>query len=133
MPAEDVGSNALNPTIPLGFGASKDSTITFLGSSGFSSLGSSIFGAGFGQGLNSGTKLSSFAAPVGDAKWGAQGGSANLFGALAKDEEEDNSESEEYGLIDAENDESYDVACKFQQQDGKFHLEPTSERMLISL
>lgn len=92
-----------------------------LGPSGFGSLGSGVFGTGFGQVFNTGTKLSSFAAPVGDAKWGDQGGSTNLFGAPSKDEEEENSESEEYGLIDAENnDECYEVVCRLQQQDGRF-------------
>ena len=96
-----------------------------LSSSGFgSSLGNGSFGTGFGQVFNAGTKLSSFAAPIGDAKWGDHSGSTNLFGALPKDEEEENSESEEYGLIDAENnDESYEVVCRLQQQDGKFFLD----------
>lgn len=124
-PREGVRSSASDHSIPLGFGALKGSTVGVLGSSGFgSSLGNSGFGTGFGQVFNAGTKLSTFAAPVGDAKWGDQSGSTNLFGAPAKEEEEENSESEEYGLIDAENnDESYEVICRLQQQDGRFFLE----------
>lgn len=114
--------NASKSSSPLGFGALGSSATSVLGSSGFSSLGSGVFGTGFGQAFNGGTKLSSFAAPVGDANWGDQGGSTNLFGAPATDEEEDNSESEEYGLVETDrNDESCEVDCRFQQQDGKFY------------
>lgn len=118
-PSEGFGSTTLGHNTALGFGASKGSTVSVLGPSGFGSLGSGIFGTGFGQVFNAGTKLNSFAAPIGDAKWGDQGGSKNLFGAPAQDDEEENSESEEYGLIDAENnDDSYEVVCKLQQQNG---------------
>ena len=121
--ARNVGSHVPTPSSPLRFGSSKGSTANILGPSGFSSIGSGVFGAGFAQALNGGAKLSSFAAPVGDTNWGDQGGSTNLFGAAAKDEEEDDSENDEYGLIDAENnEENYEVICRFQQQDGRFLL-----------
>ena len=120
---EQIGTSAPDHSPSLGFGASKGSNLSILAPSGFGSLGSGIFGTGFGHVFNAGTKLSSFAAPIGDANWGEQGGSTNIFGASAKDEEEDNSECEEYGLLDAENnDETYEVVCRLQQQDGKFLL-----------
>lgn len=116
-------TSAPEHSLSLAFGAPQSSNMTVLGPSGFGSLGSGIFGTGFGHVFNAGTKLSSFAAPIGDANWGDQGGSTNLFGAPSKDEEEENSESEDYGLIDAENnDESYEVVCRLQQQDGRFFL-----------
>ncbi|MCJ1469952.1 hypothetical protein MMC07_008597 [Pseudocyphellaria aurata] len=74
------------------------------------------FGSGFGQ-ASGGAKLSSFAAPVGDAKWG--GGGKVAFGAPAKDEEDDGrTESEEEGLGDATKEqEGGEVSDKFQQRD----------------
>lgn len=121
MPTEEATLNATKPSSPLGLGTSGSSAVNLLGPSSFSSLGSGVFGTGFGQAFNGGTKLGSFAAPVGDAKWGDQGGSTNLFGAPAKDEENDNSGSEEHGLVEIDNnDEGYEVDCRFQQQDGKF-------------
>lgn len=78
------------------------------------------FGGGFGNTFR-GTKLSSFAAPVGDAKWGGEGGEVTSFGAPAKEEEGDErSESEEEGLGDAAKEqEGGEFSDKFQQQDGK--------------
>lgn len=120
---QEVGTSTPDHSLSLGFGASKGSNLSVLSPSGFGSLGTGIFGTGFGHVFNAGTKLSSFAAPRGDANWGDQGGSTNLFGAPAKDEEEENSENEEYGPIDAENnDETYEVVCRLQQQDGNFFL-----------
>lgn len=128
MPEEEVAPNSPASNTPPRAGAIQDPTLSSLGPSGFSSLGSGVFGTGFGQAFHNGTKLSSFAAPVGDAKWGDQGGSTNLFGSPAKDEEEDNSESEEDGPIDTENnDESYEVMTRFQQQDGNLHSKSTRQ------
>lgn len=121
MPTEEATLNANEPSSPPGLGPLGSSAVGILGPSSFSTLGSGVFGTGFGQAFNGGTKLSSFAAPVGDAKWGDQGGSTNLFGAPAKDEENDNSECEEHGVVESDNnDEGFEVDCRFQQQDGKF-------------
>lgn len=122
--AEHAMLNAVNPATQ-GFGVLDTSTSSISGSSNFNSLGSVVFGSGFGQASNGGTKLSSFAAPVGDANWGDPSGSHNTFGAPAnEEEEEDNSESEEYGSAETENnDDSCEVDCRFQQQDGKFSAE----------
>ena len=121
VPTEEATLTATEPNSPPGLGPLGSSAVGILGPSSFSSLGSGVFGTGFGRAFNGGTKLSSFAAPVGDAKWGDQGGSTNLFGAPAKDEENDNSESEEHGVVESDNnDEGFEVDCRFQQQDGKF-------------
>ena len=105
------------------FGTSDGSAASTLGPAGFTSLGSGVFGTGFGQAFNGGTKLSSFAAPMGDAKLGDQDGLANQFGSAANDEEEENSDSEENGVVETEkNDESSEVNFRFQHQDGKLRL-----------
>ncbi len=118
-PTDDSKRGAAQPA--MGFGTLGSSSSTILGLSSFNSLGSAAFGSGFGQALNGGTKLSSFAAPVGDAKWGGQDGLTNLFGAQAKEEEEEDiSGSEDCGFVDTEqNEESGEVDGRFQQQDGK--------------
>ena len=81
------------------------------------------FGTGFGNALGGGAKLSSFAAPVGDAKLGGEGGTSRLFGAPEKDEEEEqeeNSEDEEEKIGETTKDtESNEDNEKFQQQDSK--------------
>lgn len=84
-----------------------------------------VFGSGFGNSFG-GAKLSSFAAPVGDATWGSGGGVVTSFGAPAKDEEDDErSESEEEGLGDAAKEqEGGEADDKFQQQDGKCPIRP---------
>lgn len=91
--------------------------------SSFSTLNNSTgatFGASFGNAFGGGTKLSSFAAPVGDAQWGSSGGNTRLFGAPAKDEEEGKSDSEAEGVVDTvKEQEGVEVSDMFQQQDSK--------------
>lgn len=109
---------------PRGFATSGNLATNIVGPSGFGSLSSTIFGTGFSQPLSGGTKLTTFAAPVGDTKWGDQGGSMNLLGTAAKEEEEDNSSSECQAVIDTENEDgSSKVDSRFQQQDGKTHYQ----------
>lgn len=88
----------------------------------FSSFGGSTFGSGFGSAFVGGPKLSSFAAPVGDAKLGDSVGIIGSFGAPSKDEEEEeNSGSEETGMGELDGrEESEDTNGRFQQQEGKF-------------
>jgi hypothetical protein len=118
--AEHARLNAINPTTQ-GFGALGTPASNISGSSSYKALGD-VFGSGFGQASNGGTKLSSFAAPIGDAKWGDRSWLHNTFGAPAKEEEEeDNSGSDEYGFVETENnDENGEVDCRFQQQDGNY-------------
>lgn len=122
----DVPLEKLNQVQGASSGATTSSSLLGFGIRGPSSSALTLnafapatFGSGFGQ-ASSGAKLSSFAAPVGDAKWG--GGGIVSFGAPAKDEEnEERSESEEEGLGDASKEQEGGEICdKFQQQDGKF-------------
>lgn len=62
--------------------------------SGFGSLGSKGFGTGLASGFGSGSKLTSFAAPVGDAKL-SSGKEAKPFGAPASDSEGHSNDEED--------------------------------------
>lgn len=85
------------------------------------SFGNSTFGSGFGTAFKGGIKLSSFAAPVGDAKWGDENGETIPFAAPSKDEGDERSESEDDAIEDFTRDEEIgDADSRFQQQDGMY-------------
>lgn len=84
-------------------------------------FGGSVFGGGFQGGFSGGTKLSSFAAPTGDAKLGLGNGAVKPIGSPRRDIEEDDLDSdgggEDVGQNEREEDEE-EVDGRFQQQDG---------------
>lgn len=83
-----------------------------------------MFGTGFGSGFGNGTKLTSFAAPVGDAKLGHANGGLKSIGSPSHgenlDEDEDeNSDGEGEGFGDEAAERRDEGEDKFHQQDGK--------------
>ena len=115
-----ASSGLTAPPISLGFGTNGPSPFASSSVLTSNAFAGAAFGSAFGNTFPS-AKLSSFAAPVGDAKWGGGGGVVTSFGAPAKDEEDDErSESEEEGLGDAAKEQEVgEINEKFQQQDGK--------------
>lgn len=80
------GFGALAGSGSGGFGSSKGFSVASSGASAFGgTLGGSAFGGGFSAGFGGGSKLSSFAAPTGDAKLGTS--KVKAFGASASDDE----------------------------------------------
>ena len=118
-----TSSGAKASSTSLGFGMKGPSPFASSTALTPNAFAGATFGSGFGSTFG-GTKLSSFAAPFGDAKWGGEGDVVTSFGAPAKDDEDDErSESEEEGLGDAAKEqEGGEVNDKFQQQDGKCPL-----------
>lgn len=127
VPMEKVDQfrNASSRATALGFGTKGKSSFPSSSVSNPNAFGGATFGSGFGNAFG-GAKLSSFAAPIGDAKWGGGDGLVTSFGAPAKDEEDDErSESEEEGPGDAlKEQEGCEVNDKFQQQDSKCSTTP---------
>ena len=115
-----ASSGATPSSSSLGFGMKGASPFATSAASAPNAFAGATFGSGFGNTFG-GAKLRSFAAPVGDAKWGGEGGVVTSFGAPAKDEDDDErSESEEESLGDAAKEqEGGEVNDKFHQQDGK--------------
>ncbi|MCJ1478546.1 hypothetical protein MMC13_007227 [Lambiella insularis] len=102
-------------SVPGGFGATGKSSFASVGASGFAALGGSTFGTGFSSGFGGGPKLSSFAAPTGDAKLGDT--KAKPFGAS---EDSDDEESGSEGGDDHNGElaeESEDTYHKLQHQE----------------
>jgi Ran-binding protein 3 len=90
-------------------------------SSGFGTLGGSSFGGGFGSsgGFGSGTKLTSFAAPIGGKPLG--GGKSKPFGAPQESDEE-GSEGSEAGDEDGE-EQPDQKEVEGSQANGHFQLQ----------
>lgn len=83
-------------------------------------FGGSVFGGGFGGGFAAGGKLTSFAAPTGDAKVGTSNGTIRPIGSPThQDHDEENSEGDGEGMTE---DDNYgdDVDERFQHKDGNF-------------
>ena len=83
-------------------------------------FGGSVSGSAFGGPFGGGNRLTTFAAPSGNAKLGASNGAIKPIGSPQHNEDEDdNSESD--GEVSAENkreDESGEADGRFQHQDG---------------
>ena len=122
VPIEIQNTSIATPSTSFGLKASGVSAFALPSSSKLQSFGNSAFASGFGTALGGVNKLSSFAAPFGDAKWGDEGGLSKSFAAPMKDEDgEENSECEDDGLGDITKDEETgDIDNRFQQQDGKY-------------
>ncbi len=104
-----------------GFGTKDQSSFGTSGLSKTGGFGGSIFGSAFGRPLGGGSRLTSFAAPIGNARLGVSNGAIKPIGSPKRDEDEDeNSESEGEGLVEHKNGEETDEADgRFQHQDGR--------------
>lgn len=103
-------------TTTSGFGSIGSS---FSGASGFGTIGGSSFGGGFGSGFGGGAKLTSFAAPSGDAKLGSDA-PVRAFGTREEDEEgEDHEDNGE----DVDDDPK---ANGVQKTDARFHQQEST-------
>ena len=105
-PTDSVGARS------LGFGT--------VGVSSLGSLGASAFGSGFGSAFGAAPKLTSFAAPTGDAKWAGSAGEIKQFGAPAHDTEEEEVSGSDDGGGSNNVEESDETGGRFQQQGGRF-------------
>ena len=119
--AANGGSGALVNSSSTNFGTSVGSPFGTSGSSKPSVFGGSVLGSAFGGQFGGGNRLTTFAAPSGNAKLGASNGAIKTIGSPKHNEDEDgNSESD--GEVSAENkkeDESGEADGRFQHQDGK--------------
>ena len=103
------------------FGTTDQSPFGTSGSSKTGAFGGSVFGSAFGGPLSGGNRLTSFAAPTGNAKLGTSNGAVKPIGSPTRDGDEDeNSDSD--GEVSGENkkDEELEEADgRFQHQDGR--------------
>ena len=106
-----------------GFSSRDQSPFGSSGSKKTSVFGGSVFGSAFGGPFGGGSRLTSFAAPTGDAKLGVSNGAIKPIGSPKRDEDEDeNSDSEAEGAAESKKDEDIEEPDgRFQHQDGKRH------------
>ena len=104
-----------------GFGTMDQSPFGLSPTTGF---GNSVFGSAFGGPLSGGSRLTSFAAPTGNAKLGTSNGAIKPIGSPRRDEDEiENSESEDEGIAEnKKDDETEEADVRFQHQDGRHKL-----------
>ena len=114
-------SSAFVNSSSTGFGTSVESPFGTSGSSKAGVFGGSVLGSAFGGPFGGGNRLTTFAAPSGNAKLGTSNGAIKPIGSPKHNEDEDdNSESD--GEVSAENkkeDESGEADGRFQHQNGK--------------
>ena len=110
---------ASNSSTP--FGSTDQSLLGSSGSNKTSVFGGSVFGSSFGGPLGGASRLTSFAAPTGDAKLGFSNGALQPIGSPKRDPDEDEkSESEAEGAVESKKDAEIEEADgRFQHQDGK--------------
>lgn len=115
------GFGALVNNSSTGFGTIDRSPFATPGSSKTDVFGGSVFGSAFGGPFGGGNRLTSFAAPTGNAKLGASNGAIKPIGSPKHDGDEDeNSESDGEVLAENKKDEEADEADgRFQHQDGR--------------
>ena len=115
------GFSAFVNSSSTGFGATDRSPFATSGSSKTGIFGGSVFGSAFGGPFGGGNRLTSFAAPSGNAKLGAINGAIKPLGSPKNDGDEDeNSESD--GEVSADNrkdEETEEADGRFQHQDGR--------------
>lgn len=106
-------------SLSAGLGTTEKSPFDTSASNKTSVFGSSVFGSAFGRPLSGGSRLTSFAAPLGNAKLGVSNGAIKPIGPPKRDEDEyQNSESEGEELVENRGDEETDEADgRFQHQD----------------
>ena len=104
-----------------GFSSTDQSPFGSSGSKKTSVFGGSVFGSAFGGPFGGGSRLTSFAAPTGDARLGVSNGAIKPIGSPKRDEDEDeHSDSEAEGATESKKDEDIEESDgRFQHQDGK--------------
>ena len=129
---ETVASDGVGTFVNSSSGSLDTTDQLQLGTAGLSQTSvfrGSVFGSAFGGPFGVGNRLTSFAAPTGNAKFGASNGIIKPIGSPEHDREEDeNSESD--GGSSAENkkdEEAEEADGRFQHQDGR-HISPSRRR-----
>ena len=114
------GFGAFVNSSSTGFGATDRSPFATSGSNKTGIFGGSVFGSAFGGPFGGGNRLTSFAAPTGNAKLGATNGAIKPIGSPKHEGDDDNSESD--GDVSADNrkdEETEEADGRFQHQDGR--------------
>lgn len=123
------GLSAFTKSPTTGFGTSDQPPSGTSGSNMTGVFGGSVFGSAFGGPFGGANRLTSFAAPTGNANFGASNGAIKLIASPKHDGDKgENSESE--GEVSAENkkdEETEEVDERFQHQDGR-HTAPLRRR-----
>lgn len=102
-----------------GFGTNPRSPFATVATNTGGVFGQSVFGSSFGSGFATGSKLSSFAAPIGDARLGSANGSVKPSGTSNNEsDEKPGSESEgDREDYQSRDDETSEADDRFQHQD----------------
>jgi hypothetical protein len=112
------------------FGSAVTSTLSELGTVGSKSFGAAVtsnlhtfggstFGSGFGSAFVATSKLTSFAAPTGDAKWGSSTSEVRPFGAPAQDADDEEASGSEDDVQSNKAEENDEANGRFQQQGSR--------------
>ena len=119
VPTGSNGFGSFASVQSSGFGAAQPSPFAAAGSAVRSSFNRSVFGTGFGGAFGGGSKLTSFAAPIGDVKLGSANGTMKPSASSSHaNEDKDGSESESDGEEDqAKEDDFSETDDRFQHQD----------------
>lgn len=120
--AANGGFGAFVNSSSTGFGSTDQSFFGTSASNKTGVFGGSVFGSAFGGPFGGGNRLTSFAAPTGNAKLGASNGSIKPIGSPKHDGDEDGI-SESDGEESAENkkdEETEEADGRFQHQDGRY-------------
>lgn len=119
------GFDAFVNSSSTGIGAMIQSPFGTSGSSKTGVFGGSVFGSAFGGPFGGGNRLTSFAAPSGNARLGATNGTIKPIGSPKHDGDEDgNSESDvEVSAENKKDEETEEADGRFQHQDG-MHIPP---------
>ena len=117
--AEDgtLGSTAMSTSSYFDVMASSNHNSA--GTSNLRTFGGSSFGTGFGSAFRGAPKLTSFAAPAGDTKWGSGATETKPFGAPAQDPEEEEASGTEDEVESNKAPENDEADVRFQQQGGR--------------
>lgn len=89
------------------------------GTSNLHTFGGSTFGSGFGSAFGAAPKLTSFAAPMGDAKWGSSTSEVKPFGSPTQDADDEEASESEDDVESNKAEEIDETSGRFQQQGGR--------------
>ena len=119
--APSSGFSTFVDSSSTGFSSTDQSLFGSSGSKKTSVFGGSVFGSAFGGPFGGGSRLTSFAAPTGDARLGVSNGAIKPIGSPKRDEDEyEHSDSEAEGATESKKDEDIEESDgRFQHQDGK--------------
>lgn len=128
--AADGGFGAFLNSSSTGFGTTDRSPFATSGSRKTGVFGGSVFGSAFGGPFGEGSRLTSFAAPTGNAKLGTSNGAIMPIGSPAHDGDEDeNSESDgEVSAVKQKDEETEEADGRFQHQDGMRNSSPRTSK-----